>query len=152
MSRSTLRATVLAVVALIATAGVAAAQTQVTATDLASGSMVLVPVSASQSNLPAKPVSASQAGTPSISLNPLNPLGSPPIDSAATAAAVNAMNTTVMDLLTARTNKAARIRELRTLLAIATELERLNLPANQRTQLRQIESQLTARLALLLQQ
>jgi hypothetical protein len=138
---------------MFATAGGAAAQPSVTATDLASGSRVPVPVSASQSNLPAKPVSASQAGTPSVTpLNPLNPLGSPAIDSPATAAAVNAVNATVMDLLDRRPNKAARVRELRMLLAIALELERLNLPAAQLAQLRQIESQLTARLAVLLQQ
>jgi hypothetical protein len=56
-----------------------------------------------------------------------------------------------MDLLAPRTTKAARIRELQSLLAIVTQLERLNLSAAQTAQLRQIDAQLTARLALLMQ-
>jgi hypothetical protein len=151
MTRSMLRSTVLAAAAGIATAGGATAQNKtVTAYNLATGSTVVVPVSASQSNLPARPVSASQAGTPSITpLNPVAPLGSATDPS--TAAAINSVNATVMDLLAPRTTKAARIRELQSLLAIVTQLERLNFPAAQMAQLRQIDAELTARLALLMQ-
>jgi hypothetical protein len=56
-----------------------------------------------------------------------------------------------MDLLAPRNTKAARIRELQSILAVVTQLERLNLPAAQMAQLRQIDAQLTARLALLMQ-